>query len=119
MKFEPKNPPRKFKVGKRENKIVISDFGDLHLSPDEQITIVSDNGKRHDFTCKDWGFYSTPSINGRLKNEGFKSALVENIKGQVYIMSVEKDRIDLFEKYCIDENQTIIEWLDERELRID
>ena len=119
MKFEPKNPPRKFKAGKRENKIVISDFGDLHLSPDEQITIVSDNGKRHDFTCKDWGFYSTPSINGRLKNEGFKSALVENIKGQVYIMSVEKDRIDLFEKYCIDENQTIIEWLDERELKID
>ena len=45
MKFEPKNPPRKFKVGKLENNIVISDFGDLQLS-DEQITIVSENGKR-------------------------------------------------------------------------
>ena len=117
MKFEQKNPPRKFKVGKPENKIVISDFGDLHLFPDEQVTIVSCSGKRHDFACKDWGFYLTPSINGRLKNEGFKTALVENLKGQVYVMSVEKDRIDLFEKYCADENQTILEWLDERKLK--
>jgi len=117
MKIEPKNPPRKFKVGKSENKIVISDLGDLYLSPDEQITIVTDNGKRHDFACKDWGFYSTPSINGRLKNEGFKCALVENLHGQVYVMSVEKDRIALFEKYCADENQTILEWLDERRLK--
>ena len=119
MKFEPKNPPRKFKVGKPENNIVVSDFGDLHLSYDEQITIVSDNGKRHDFACKDWGFYSTPSINGRLKNEGFKTALVENQKGQIYVMSVDKDKLDLFEKYCKDENQTVLEWLDERKLKID
>ena len=119
MKFEPKNPPRKFKVGKPENNIVISDFGDVHLSHDEQITIVSDNGKRHDFACKDWGFYSTPSINGRLQNEGFKTALVENQKGQIYVMSVDKDKLDLFEKYCKDENQTVLEWLDERKLKID
>ena len=41
------------------------------------------------------GFYSTPSINGRLKNEGFKTALVENLKGQVYVMSVDSERIDI------------------------
>ena len=67
--------------------------------------------------CKDWGFYSTPSINGRLKNEGFKTALVENQNGQIYVMSVDKDKLDLFEKYCKDENQTVLEWLDERKLK--
>ena len=71
----------------------------------------------HDFACKDWGFYSTPSINGRLKNEGFKTALVENLKGQVYVMSVDSERIDIFEKYCENESQTILEWLDERKLK--
>ena len=119
MKYFSKNPPRKFKVGKPENKIVISDFGDLVLEPNEQITLVSEHGKRHDFAAKDWGFYSTPSINGRLKDEGFKTALVENQKGQIYIMSVDKDKINLFEKYCLNEQQTVLEWLDERKLKID
>ena len=119
MKIEPKNPPRKFKVGKSENKIVISDFGDLALGPNEQITVVSEKGKRHDFAAKDWGFYSTPSVNDRLKKEGFKTALVENQKGQIYIMSVDKDKMHLFEKYCLDEQQTVLEWLDERKLKID
>ena len=119
MEFNPPKKPRKFNVGKPENQIVISDFGDLHLSPDEQISIVSDSGKRHDFACKDWGFYLTPSINGRLKNEGFKTALVDNPQGKIFILSVNQDSLDLFEKYCMDENLTVLEWLDERELRID
>ena len=37
MKFHSKDPPRTFKVGKPENKIIISDFGDLYLDPNEQI----------------------------------------------------------------------------------
>ena len=60
MKFEPKNPPRKFKVGKLENNIVISDFGDLQLSPDEQITIVSENGKRPRFCLQRLGLLFDP-----------------------------------------------------------
>jgi hypothetical protein len=119
MKFFSKDPPRKFKVGRPENKIVISDFGDLFLGANEQVTLVSEDGMRHDFAAKDWGFYSTPSINGRLKDEGFKTALVENQKGQIYIMSVDKDKINLFEKYCLEEQQTVLEWLDERKLKID
>ena len=119
MKFQSKDPPRRFKVGKPENKIVISDFGDLSLEPNEQITLVSENGRRHDFAAKEWGFYSTPSINGRLKDEGFKTALVENQKGQIYIMSVDKEKINLFEKYCLDEQQTVLERIDERKLKID
>ena len=41
------------------------------------------------------------------------------LKGQIYVMSVDKDKLDLFEKYCKEENQTVLEWLDERKLKID
>ena len=117
MKFEEKQPPRKFKVGNPQNNIVISDFGDLHLNANEQVTMISQNGKRHDFASKEWGFYATPSINGRLKNEGFKTALVQNSSDQIYIMVVDKDSLKEFELYCTIEKQKVLEWLDERKTR--
>lgn len=117
MNFEEKNPPRQFKVGVPENGIVISDFGDLQLNANEQITMISVNGKRHDFASKEWGFYATPSVNGRLKNEGFKTALVQNSMGQIYIMVVDKDLLEEFEHYCTMEKQEVLEWLDERKTK--
>ena len=77
MKFNEENPPREFKVG-LDNQIVIKDCGTIHMKPDEQITFVTDDGKEYDVARKDWGFYATPSMNGRLKNFGFKTALVKN-----------------------------------------
>lgn len=117
MKFEEKQPPRKFKVGNPQNGIVISDFGDLHLNANEQVTIVSQNGKRHDFASKEWGFYATPSINGRLRDEGFKTALVKNSTGQIYIMVVDKNSLEEFKLYCSTEKQEVLEWLDDRKTR--
>lgn len=117
MNFEEKNPPRQFKVGVPENGIVISDFGDLQLNANEQITMISVNGKRHDFASKEWGFYATPSVNGRLKNEGFKTALVQNSMGQIYIMVVDIDSLEEFERYCTMEKQEVLEWLDERKTK--
>jgi len=49
-------------------------------------------------TAKDWGFYATPSINGRLQQFGFKTALVENPQGRIYVMVVEEEKIELFEE---------------------
>ena len=34
---------------------------------------------------KNWGFYSTPSINGRLKKFGLKCALIKNKNTQKII----------------------------------
>ena len=116
MKIDLKDPPRKFKVG-QNNQIEISDCGDIELQANEQVTFVSDTGPRFDFARKDWGFYATPSINGRLKREGFKTALVENQKGQIYVMAVENTKFSEFEKYCHEEKQTVLEWLDERKER--
>ena len=76
MRFSPKKIPRKFIVGMDSN-IEIKDFGDIYLDENEQITFITDQERRYDFTRKEWGFYATPSINGRLKNEGFVTALVK------------------------------------------
>jgi len=112
MKYSLKKKARIFKVG-INNHIEIKDVGEIYLDPDEQITFVTSGGKRHDFVSKTWGFYVTPSINVRLKKEGFKTALVKNKQNRIYLKTVEKEKIDLFNKYCKDEKQTIIEWLDE------
>ncbi|MEW5919759.1 MAG: hypothetical protein AB1796_02165 [Bacillota bacterium] len=70
--------------------------------------------KEHDFAAKAWGFYATPSVNGRLKDQGFKTALVRNNAGRVYVMVVELERMADFERYLQAEKNTVIEWLDER-----
>ena len=108
----PKNP-RIFKVGKH-NKIKIKEVGFLYLKDNEQITLVNENKKKYDFVKKSWGYYATSSMNGRLKKEGFKTALVKNKSNKYYIMVVEKTKMSDFKKYCKTENQAVIEWIDEK-----
>jgi len=116
MQWQEKEPPRVFTVGVNQS-IEIRDHGDIFLEPDGQVTFVTPNGSRHDFAAKDWGFYATPSVNGRLSSEGFKTALVQNEAGLLYVMVVEVEKRDLFDRYCAVENQNVLEWLDEgREL---
>jgi len=113
MQIHLKQTPRPFMVGKNHD-IEITDLGDIHLQPNEQISFVTESGCRHDFVAKEWGFYATPSINGRLKNEGFKTALVQNLQGNIYVMVVEENKSQLFQKYCLNEDQKILTWLDEQ-----
>ena len=113
MKLAETSPPRVFQPAPG---IAISDCGDVHLAADEQVTMVTASGRRMDVAAKDFGFYATPSVNGRLKGEGFKTALVRNTVGQVYVMVVEQERMDRFDAYCAAEGQTVVEWLDERPL---
>ncbi len=111
MKIKSNNPPRVFNAGKNKAKeIYISDMGDIHLDPNEQVTFVTDNGNRHDFCRKNWGFYATPSMNSRLKNENFITAMVINKEGSNYIMVVEKSKIKEFQLYLKDENLTVVSW---------
>ena len=113
MKFEPTDPARVFQVGLKR-QISIADCGRIHLEPDEQVTFVTSSGKEHDFVAKSWGFYATPSINGRLVDQGFKTALVKNSIGRYYVMVVDADLIVDFTAYIIEERHEVIEWLDER-----
>tara|TARA_B100001559_G_C16479548_1_gene613046 strand:- start:412 stop:768 length:357 start_codon:yes stop_codon:yes gene_type:complete len=113
MKIKIKDKPRSFyPTGNKE--IMIKDMGEIELIADELITFVNSSGKRYDFVSKNWGFYATPSINSRLKNEGYKTALVKNSNGQVYIMVVDNEKLDFFQKYCEMDKQEVLEWLDEK-----
>lgn len=112
MKIDLKDPPRAFAVGV-DGRIVLNHVGDVHLASNEQLTFVTDNGANFDFVRKEWGFYATPSINSRLVQEGFKTALVRNEGGRIYVMVVEDIMMLEFEKYCRIEGQRVLCWLNE------
>ncbi|MBP7652079.1 hypothetical protein KA977_01570 [Candidatus Dependentiae bacterium] len=110
MKTDLKQKPRKFKL----KDTVIKDYGKIFLENGEMVSFVTKSGKECDFNAFDWGFYLGPSLNGRLKNEGFKTALVLNEAGRIYINAVEKEKIEEFKKYLTtNQNNKILCWLDE------
>ena len=113
MKFVKTDPPRVFKVG-LDKSIEISDCGKMHLEQDEQITFITPSGKEHDFAAKSWGFYATPSLNGRLKRFGLKTALIKNSFDQYFVMVVDPTYMKEFNEYLKVEKQILVEWLDER-----
>jgi len=110
MNLELTEIPRVFNV----NGIDIKDYGKIELSNDEMISFKTKSSKEYDFTAKEWGFYASASMNGRLKNEGFKMALVVNEQNMVYVMAVEKNKIEIFKKYLKDnQDNRLVCWLDE------
>jgi len=113
MKIIKNEPPRLFCVGEND-QIEISDCGKIYLKPNEQVSFITSSGKEHDFTAKSWGFYATPSVNKRLVDQGFKTALVKNEAGRYYIMIVDAECLSDFETYLSSEKNQVVEWLDER-----
>lgn len=112
MRFMRKRPVRKFLVGAQ--KIELTDCGNLVLNPDEQVTFLRPSGAEYDFTAKDWGYYATPSTNGRLVKFGFRAALVKNsITGKKFILVMEKGFEDSFASYLVAESMVVDLWLDE------
>jgi hypothetical protein len=110
MKLEIKDPPREFDgSGAR-----IKDFGKVHLAADEMVSMVTASGKECDFAAKEWGFYLAPSLNARLRNQGFKVALVRNQQGKLFLNAVEEDKLELFQKYLkTGQDSEVLCWLDE------
>ncbi len=113
MKYKEILPPRKFNAGSNQ-QICIEHCADVYLKDNEQVTFVSENGSEYDVAKKDWGYYATPSLNSRLVNQGFKSALVKNSYGQFYIMLVFREKVEQFEDYLRSEDNHLVEWLDEK-----
>ena len=111
MKFKFRENIRKFLVGV-DKGIELSDCGEIFLDSDEQVTFNDANGNEYDVCKKNWGYYATPSLNGRLSSFNFLSALVMNKNTQrKYIMLVHKNKLDLFEEYLVQEHQELIFWL--------
>ena len=88
---------RKFEVG-LNSKININHIANLKLKNNEQITIVYNKNSNYDVVKKSWGFYATPSINFRLINNSFKTALVKNKFEKYFIMIVHNAKLIDFNK---------------------
>jgi hypothetical protein len=112
MKFDRKIPPRKFKVGNAE-RFEISDCGTMRLEADEQITFLTEASAEFDVVRKSWGYYATPSLNGRLTQFGLKAVMIKNQgTGRYFILLVERGHEQEFHEYCERENLAIVSWLD-------
>lgn len=114
MNFEEKRPPRGFAVGNVE-KFTMHDCGTLRLDPNEQVTFVTEAGAEYDVARKDWGFYATPSLNGRLASFGLRAVLVRNPSGRYFLLLVEKGREAAFDAYVKSERLAIVCWMDSDE----
>jgi hypothetical protein len=114
MKFEPKNPPREFEVG-YDVKGIIRDCGSMRLAADEQITFLTEDGGEYDLTRKEWGFYATPSLNGRLAGFNLRAVLVKNRVDRYFVLLVERGKEEAFERYVRQEPLKIVTWLDSAE----
>ena len=112
MKVTEVRPPREFRVG-RDGKITLKDCARVALDHDEQVTFVTPDGKEYDVTRKSWGFYATPSTNGRLREFGWRSALVRSPNGRHNVMLVDGSRLQDFEAYVGREALKVICWLDD------
>ena len=111
MKFEEKRPPRVFQVGNVE-KFPMRDCGTLRLEPDEQITFVTESGAQYDLARKDWGFYATPSLNGRLASFGLRAVLVKNPSGRYFVLLVAQGKEREFDAYVHSERLDLVCWMD-------
>ncbi len=102
--------PRKFVIGAK-NDIVVKHTANIKLDDNEQVTFITGDGSEFDVMKKKWGYYASPSLNKRLISFGFKSALVQNKAGQVYLMIVHEDKITDFNDYCKKEDQKVLMWV--------
>ncbi|MBN1671863.1 MAG: hypothetical protein JXR37_12555 [Kiritimatiellae bacterium] len=112
MKIEVIDPPRLFEVG-RASAIRMKDCARVRLAPDEQVTFVTDSGAEYDVARKSWGFYATPSLNGRLRRFGLRAALVKGPASKFYLFLVEKGKEPEWHAYIEREALAIVCWLDD------
>ena len=101
---------RKFSVG-FNRKIKITDKARIFLKDNEQVSFTGKKGL-YDFCKKNWGFYCTPSINSRLKNNNFEVYLASNLLNRFFIFAVEKNKKKEFFNYIKSEDNQIILRLD-------
>ncbi|MCB1920361.1 MAG: hypothetical protein KDJ28_10335 [Candidatus Competibacteraceae bacterium] len=115
MKFAIKDPPRHFTVG-HSVKFEIKDCGSLALEADEQITFTTESGAEYDVARKNWGFYATPSLNGRLQSFGLRGVLIRNrLTSRYFVLLVERERESDCERYLEQESCDVVAWLDSTE----
>ena len=110
MKFEERKPLRTFEVGC--NETILKDCVRIELASDEQVTFKTVSGTEYDVVRKSWGYYATPSLNGRLQGFGLRGVLVRNLNAKFYLLLVEEGKEERFQHYLDIEQLTVVCWLD-------
>ena len=111
VKLQVIDPPRVFQVGGTP-AVAMKDCARIELAPDEQVTFVTPAGGEYDVARKSWGFYATPSLNGRLPAFGLRPALVKSSKGRYYVFLIEKDKETECQRYLEEYGHKVLFWLD-------
>ena len=109
MKFESREPPRAFEVG----GTILHDCGTVRLSPGEQVTFATEAGGEYDVARREWGFYATPSLNGRLGRYGLRPLLACNDAGKFFVLLLERGRDDALAAYLRAQGMRTVCWLDD------
>jgi len=118
MKITKLDPPRLFAVG-NQVRISIKHCANIELVDNEQVTFVTPTETEYDVVRKSWGYYATPSLNGRLREYGLHAALVKNSQGKFFVCLVETGREPDFEEYLQYQQMIIISWLStDKELNV-
>jgi len=109
-RFRPVEPPRAYRCGV-EDAVTMHDVGRVDLEPDEQVTFTTPAGGEYDLARKSWGFYATPSLNGRCGRFGLRPVLVRNTRRQWFVLLVERGCEDDFDRYLASERLEVVTWL--------
>lgn len=110
MDAERLDPPREFTVG--DGSITLRHCANVRLEPDEQLTFVTESGTEVDVVRKEWGYYGTPSLNGRLADHGLRAAIVMGHNGKAFLHLVEKGIEVEYDNYLDETGMRVIAWLD-------
>jgi hypothetical protein len=117
MRIEQVDPPREFEVG--FHGATLKHVANLELARDEVVTLVTPSGTELDVTRKEWGYYATSSLNGRLRDHGLRAVLAMGLPREgeqaerMYLLLVEEGREDVFEAYLEAESMRVAVWLDD------
>ena len=88
----------------------LTHVADIELEPDELVTFAGG----FDVTRKEWGYYATPSLNGRLLEHGLRAVLVLG-GGKLYLLLVADGAEQAFEDYLREQELRVVAWLDSDE----
>lgn len=108
MTFDIKETPRRFTV----KGVTLEHVADVALADDQLVTFRR-GATEYDVTCKDWGYYATPSLNRRLPAHGLKPMLVRADDGAYFVMLTEPERMESFLTYLASQNESVICALDD------
>lgn len=110
MKIYKKKNTKKF-FGSKFSKNKIKDCGNIFLKTNEQISFITRDKMKYDFTKTEWGFYATPSINKRLKDNKLTAYIVKNTYNlKIFVLVVENKKKKLFKNYLKREKLKVIPW---------